>query len=206
MRKLQTAALTVTAFAALTATACGSSDDDGGAASTATVTVTAPGTAPASAASTAAPTPAASPSASASQIDQAVRAIRSAERRVPNGKAYDIETDRLRGKPVWEVKVARGTTRAYELDVSADGRKVLRRRAKTVDDDVRKLRDAKVGLAKALRTAARRAKGAAFDSAEIDRSGGRLVWEATFKAPGDRELEVDVDARTGKVLRVRTDD
>lgn len=199
MRKLQTAALTVTAFAALTATACGSSDDDGGAASTATVTVNAPGTAPAAAASTAAPTPA----ASASQIDQAVR---SAERRVPNGKAYDIETDRLRGKPVWEVKVARGTTRAYELDVSADGRKVLRRRAKTVDDDVRKLRDAKVGLAKALRTAARRAKGAAFDSAEIDRSGGRLVWEATFKAPGDRELEVDVDARTGKVLRVRTDD
>jgi uncharacterized membrane protein YkoI len=149
---------------------------------------------------------AASASASASQVAQARRAVRTAERAVRGGRAYDVESDRLRGRRVWEVKVAQGTARPYELDVSADGRQVLRRQRLTrIDDDVRKVARAQVALASALTIAGRRARGS-FDEADIDRSRGRLVWEATFVRSGDREVEVAVDARNGRVLSVTTDD
>jgi len=145
--------------------------------------------------------------ASGSRLERAVRAARTAERRISGGRAYDIEADRHRGKRVWETKVAMGTTRAYEVDVSADGRKVVRvRRRWRTDDDVRKAARATVSLPRALRTAGRRAEGGTFDEAEIDRSRGRIVWEVTFRKSGDRELEVTIDARTGKVRGVTHDD
>lgn len=141
-----------------------------------------------------------------SRVGQAVRAVRTAERRIRRSKAYNVETHRHRGVRVWQVKVARGVTRPYELDVRANGRVVFRQRRSRIDDDVRKLAEARIPLVRALRTAARRAGGGRFDEAEIDRSGGRIVWEVTFKRSGDREIEVKVDARTGKVIRVDRDD
>jgi uncharacterized membrane protein YkoI len=52
----------------------------------------------------------------------------------------------------------------------------------------------------------RGAGGGTFDEAEIDRSPGRIVWEATFTRTGDEEVEVTIDAGTGGVLAVRHDD
>jgi uncharacterized membrane protein YkoI len=145
--------------------------------------------------------------ASGGRLGQALRALRTAERSVRRGSAYDIEHDRLSGGRVWEIEVARGTARPYEIDVRADGRKVVRRRrASQVSDDVRKDARATVSLDEALRTAGRRAAGGRFDEAEIDRWHGTLAWEATFKRPGGREVEVRIDARSGRVLAVTTDD
>jgi uncharacterized membrane protein YkoI len=39
-----------------------------------------------------------------------------------------------------------------------------------------------------------------------DSSRGRTAWEATFKRSGDREVEITMDARSGKLLTVTTDD
>ncbi|HWK30404.1 MAG TPA: PepSY domain-containing protein [Solirubrobacter sp.] len=150
--------------------------------------------------------PQASSSASVARLADARRAVRTAERKLRHGRAYDIESDRLRGQRVWEVKVARGTTHASVLDVRADGRRVVRQRRTKVSDDVRKAAGAKVSLNRALKTAGARAAGGRFDEAEIDRWRGKLVWEATFKRSGDREVEVKIDARSGKVLDVSQDD
>jgi uncharacterized membrane protein YkoI len=199
MRKIRTGVVAVVACAATATTSgCGASSNE---------TEGGPQTSKPTATATATSTPKATASQSASRLGQAVRAVRTAQRRIRRSKAYDIETDRFRGRRVWEVKVARGVTRPYELDVRADGRRVVRQRRKTrIDDDVRKLARATVTLPRALRTAARRARGARFDEAEIDRSRGRLVWDVEFKRSRDREVEVKVDARTGRVLEVDVDD
>lgn len=154
--------------------------------------------------------PAAGPRATAAAVDrltQATRAVRTAQRAVRDGTAYDIESDRRAGRRVWEVKVARGTARPYEFDVSADGHTIVHRgRRARLDDDARKAARARTTLAAALRTAGRRVGSGTFDEAEIDRWRGRVVWEATFEQPGDRETEVRIDASNGKVLAVTVDD
>jgi uncharacterized membrane protein YkoI len=182
MPKIVPTAAAVAACAALTAATALAASADGGSATAAAATP--------------------------SRLDAAVRAVRTAEDRISRGEAYDIESDRLRGKRVWEVKVAGGGARPHEIDVRADGRKVVRtRHRRTADDDARKAARAHISLARALRTAGRRAGGGTtFDEAEIDRVRGRIVWEATFDGPGDREVEVRVDAHTGKVLAVTRDD
>jgi uncharacterized membrane protein YkoI len=138
---------------------------------------------------------------------EARRAVATAERSVRRSRAYDIETDQLQGERVWDVEVARSTTRAYELDVRADGRKVVRqRRVPNVDDDVRKLASAGVSLRQALEIAGARWKADRFDEAEIDVWRGRAVWEVTFRSAGHREVEVRIDARSGTVIAVEVDD
>lgn len=201
MRTISTAAVIAAAcMALLAATACGSSSSDAGAGGR-------EGNVPSTPARGADGMASAVQDASVSGLAPALRAVRTAERSVGRGNAYDIESDRLRGRRVWEVKVARGTVRPYEIDVSADGRQVLRRRRESkVGDDVGKVAKAKVSLERALRIAGRRAGGARFDEAEIDRWRGRLAWEATFKRSGNREVEVRIDARSGKVLAVSVDD
>jgi len=152
------------------------------------------------------------PGASASQssvlrADAARRALRTAARRVGGGTAYEIETDRLSGRRVWEVDIARGTSLNYEVHVSADGRSALRvRRKPRIDLDVRRAASARVSLSTAIATASRRVPRTTFDEAGIDRERGRIVWEATFKRSPRAEVEVAVDARTGRVTRVEDDD
>ena len=58
---------------------------------------------------------------------------------------------------------------------------------------------------RALRIAARRAHGR-LTEADLDTERGVLVWSVTFERSGDRETEVDVNARTGRVVRVEHDD
>lgn len=146
--------------------------------------------------------------ASAALIDQAVRAVRTAERSRAGSRAYDVEAERFRGRPAWEVDVALGTRRAYEVIVQADGRRILRERRKArVGGDARLATQARVGLAEAIRSAARRvAPQDAFHEAEIERWRGRLVWEATFARTRTTEVEVRVDAGTGAVVAVEIDD
>jgi uncharacterized membrane protein YkoI len=73
-------------------------------------------------------------------------------------------------------------------------------RANQVGDDARTARRAKVSLARALRTADKRA-GGRFSEAEIDRTdGGTIVWQVTFERRGGRETEVIINAKTGRVI------
>jgi uncharacterized membrane protein YkoI len=148
---------------------------------------------------------AASPSARAASAGtgSAVKALRTAAKAAA-GRPYDLERDRHRGRRVWEVDVAKRAGRASELVISADGTRVVKRHRTHRSDDAAKARRASIGLAKALRTASRRASGT-LTEADIDRTrGGRLVWSVTFER-GQIETEVDVDARSGKVVRVQTE-
>jgi len=141
----------------------------------------------------------------ATGVAPAVRALQTAERRVPNGRPYDLESDRHRGAPVWEIEVAVARERPHELLVSLDGRRIVSRSRTHRSLDASRALQTKVRLADALQVAAGRTDGR-FHEAEIDRlRGGRIVWQVTFERPGGRETEVAVDARTGQVVRVERD-
>jgi uncharacterized membrane protein YkoI len=124
----------------------------------------------------------------------AVRAVQTASRGV-SAKPYELDRERNR----WEVQFANGT----ERHVTLDGRRVTSTRGD--DDRSRRVASARVGLAKALRTAAARAHGT-LSGAELELERGRLAWSVSFEASGDRETEVEVDARSGRVVRVTHDD
>ena len=132
--------------------------------------------------------------AHAAPSSDAVRAVQTAGRGLSH-KAYDLDRERNR----WEVTFADGT----ERHVSLDGRKVTATRRD--DDRSTQVAAARVSLATALKTASSRASGT-LDGADLDTERGALVWSVSFDGAGDRETEVDVDARTGKVLRVTHDD
>lgn len=184
---------TATTLAAAGLLACGSADS-----SPAKTTGAAGGWGSASVSATA------HAAASTTRVSAARRALATARKAVRHGRPYDLERDRFRGKSVWEVNVASGSQRPYEVLVSANGRKVVHRhRDDHRSDDATKGRHAKVGFRRALRIAARRGSGA-LSEAEIDRDrSGRIVWTATFKRSGGAETEVAVDARTAKVVSVR---
>jgi uncharacterized membrane protein YkoI len=139
----------------------------------------------------------------ASRLTDGQRAVATATRAVPGARAYDLERERLRGRRVWEVTLAKAHGRPYEISVSANGRHVVdRRRDDHRSDDAAHVRHARVSFHRALKIAGARG-GGHLSEAEIDRErGGRLVWETTFEHAGT-ETEVDVDARTGDVVRVR---
>jgi uncharacterized membrane protein YkoI len=141
----------------------------------------------------------------AADVTSAVRALATAERRVRNGRPYDLERDTYRGTRVWEIEVAVPSGRPHELLVSLDGRRVARDSRTRRQDDAIKALQTGVRLARALQIAARRVDGR-FDEAEIDRlRGGRIVWEVAFTRPNGDETEVVVDARTGTVVRIERD-
>jgi uncharacterized membrane protein YkoI len=130
---------------------------------------------------------------------EAGKAIATARAAAGGAPAYDIESERRRGTSVWEVKLATGGGRAVEVDVSADGRRVVHRHdLANRDHEASLVGSAKVTLAAALRTAAAQASGP-FDEAELDREHGSLVWSASFGS-GENEVEIEVDAGSGAVV------
>lgn len=204
------------ASAATILAGCGSSSSDGADDGDPTVTVTVATTAPQS--TTALPQPTTAPSGVTTAIGttansgvssrtrDAVRALGTAAMAVPNGRPYDLEGDDHRGERAWEIKVASGNDRPHELMVSADGRRILEHDRKDGDDDAAKVLSAEVTLAEALQIADRRVSGN-LDEAEIDRERGTVIWTVKFdEAAQDREHEVIVDAATGEVIAVETDE
>ena len=130
--------------------------------------------------------------ASGAASADAVRAVQTASRGMSQ-KPYELDRERNR----WEVKFADGTERYVTLD----GRRVTATRRD--DDRSRRVASARVSLASALRTAAARANGT-LEDADLEVERGTLVWSVSFE--GARETEVEVDARSGRVVRVTHDD
>ena len=128
--------------------------------------------------------------ATAASSSDAVRAVQTASKGV-SAKPYELDRERNR----WEVTFADGT----QKHVSLDGRKVTKT---TRDDRDAEVNQARVTLVTALRNAAPRAGNTQLTDADIDADDGQLVWQIGFA----NDTDVDVDARTGKVLRVDKDD
>ncbi|HWD46652.1 MAG TPA: PepSY domain-containing protein [Actinomycetota bacterium] len=183
---------------------CGGSDTttSGQQATSTTSTTTSQSTTTSSAATTSSTAASASTDAS---VAAALRALQTATRAVPNGKAFDLDDDTRRGQRVWEVKVASGQ-RQFDLDVAADGTRVLNRREDpTPDDDVRKLRSVKVDATRALRLAAQRQDGQVTDLDLDTTDAGTVVWEVDFRQPNGTTTTVAIHARTGKVVDISGD-
>lgn len=128
--------------------------------------------------------------ATAASSTDAVRAVQTASKGI-SAKAYELDRERNR----WEVTFADGT----QKHVSLDGRRVTKT---TRDDRDSEVNQARITLIGALRAAAPRAGDTRIEDADLDDDDGRLVWQVSFS----KDVDVDVDARTGKVLRVEKDD
>ncbi len=183
-------------------TACSSTDSDTD--SSATTSSSRSSTASTSAGSSISSSPTSSSPTSAGEysdsVDAALAALRTAADAVPGGRPYDLEQDDFDGQDAWEIKVASaGDT--YKLYVSADGTDVVdKAQDRSPGDDLRKIQQAEVEAADALRTAADEHSGAEFDELEIDTRNGTLVWEIELVRNGGSEIEVYVDATTGKII------
>jgi uncharacterized membrane protein YkoI len=127
--------------------------------------------------------------ATAASSSDAVRAVQTASKGI-SAKPYELDRERNR----WEVTFADGT----QKHVSLDGRRVTKT---TRDDRDPEVTQARVTLVAALRAAAPRAGNTQLTEADLDREDGQLVWTVGFAD----DTDVEVDARTGKVLRVDKD-
>lgn len=141
--------------------------------------------------------------ASVANVDVPIRAIRTARQAV-GGVPYKVERELFGTRRVWEVKLARAVGRPREVLVSANGRNVLRSKTTGRSDEANQAREARVGLAAAIRKAARRV-GGRLDEADIDREAGQLVWEVTFRN-GPIEIDVYVRLDNGHIIRIDRDD
>ncbi|MBE2319644.1 PepSY domain-containing protein [Solirubrobacter sp. CPCC 204708] len=128
--------------------------------------------------------------ATAASSSDAVRAVQTASKGV-SAKLYELDKERRH----WEVTFADGTQKLVALD----GSKVTKTRR---DDRETEVDQARVSLVAALRAAAPRVGETALTDADLDSDEGQLVWQIGFAD----DTDVDVDARTGKVLRVDRDD
>ena len=128
--------------------------------------------------------------ATAANSTDAVRAVQTASKGV-SAKPYELDRERKH----WEVTFADGTQKLVTLD----GSKVTKTRR---DDREAEVNQARVTLVTALRNAAPRAGNTKLTDADLDSDDGQLVWTVGFA----NDTDVDVDARSGKVLRVDKDD
>jgi uncharacterized membrane protein YkoI len=128
--------------------------------------------------------------ATAASSSDAVRAVQTASKGT-SAKPYELDRERNH----WEVTFADGTQKLVTLN----GSKVTKTRN---DDRDAEVNQARTTLVAALRAAAPRAGNTQLTDADIDNEGGQLVWQIGFA----NDTDVDVDARTGKVLRVDRDD
>lgn len=106
----------------------------------------------------------------------------------------------------YEVKIIANNTE-YEVDIDADSGKVLKTKQDWFDNkdiaEHKAMKQAKVSLNQAMKTAARSVGGTVFE-AEFDNDDGQSVYEIKV-AKGDQTHKVMIDAMTGKVISTRLD-
>lgn len=106
----------------------------------------------------------------------------------------------------YEVKIIANNTE-YEVDIDADSGKVLKTKQERLDNKDRAehkaMKQAKVSLNQAMKTAARSVGGTVFE-AEFDNDYGQSVYEIKV-AKGDQTHKIVIDAMTGKVISTYLD-
>lgn len=143
----------------------------------------------------------ASPEDSSKSVSQAVSAIKLAEQEV-GGTAFEVEQN---GQNGWEVDVVKDT-RVTEVHVNLDGDRVEGTKDEgTMDaDDSTRLESASITIVQAL-TATTKENTGTVDSIDLDRHHvTTLSWNVEL-TNGSSNLEIAVDAATGKVLSVDPD-
>ncbi|HET9648561.1 MAG TPA: PepSY domain-containing protein [Microlunatus sp.] len=100
----------------------------------------------------------------------------------------------------WAVTVVDGKT-THEIDVSADGQKVLRRHTEVTDaEDYKLLQSVKHYMADAIQTATAKTPGDPAE-VELESQGSKVVWELSIVKTDGGFANVYVDAVSGKIVR-----
>jgi len=193
----RTALASLTAATALALAACGS-DDAGSAGSASDTSSTA--TSQTSESSEGSPDDSASEGSASSAGDVDIKdlekVVATAEDEA-GGTAYEIDDQDRDG--TWEVDVARDDGTSVEVDVAADGSKVVRSDSEEQMDseDRRALDAAKITVLEALEAGMKEADGT-FDDVELETEGGEHFWEVSLDGPSGKDIEVRVDVQTGE--------
>ena len=118
-----------------------------------------------------------------------------------HGDGIIVEVDANDDDTTWEVDVVVGEE-VKELDVTADGDITETDRESDLED-VQKAKDAEVTAQQALDTAREGRDGVTLDKMDLDDDNGTLQWEVEFdREDGSDGPEVEIDARSGEVLKV----
>jgi len=137
------------------------------------------------------------------------QAVAAALKEVPGGKAVEAELELESDNVVWEVEVVSGR-KHMEVKLDAISGKVKeveeegKEGEKDEDEDEQAETDAakaKITLSQAIATALKEVPGGKAFEAETEREDGKLVFEIELLS-GDKVMEVEIDAMTGKVLEV----
>lgn len=146
-------------------------------------------------------------------------AVDAALKKVPKGKAVEAGLERGQRGTVFVVEVVSGqehleveidAATGEALDVEEENESSEEAKKGTDEPDDEELENeaaatSKTSLADAIRTASKEVKkGKAFD-AEFRREQGKLVIEVEL-LDGDDVKVVNIDAKTGKMLKVKKDD
>ncbi|GEB53578.1 MULTISPECIES: PepSY domain-containing protein [Streptomyces] len=131
-------------------------------------------------------------------LREAVQAVHKAR----PGTITEIELDTERNRLVWEADVLGDNGRWHDVDIDASTGKVVHNRVDAYKDDDRSVaRGARIDVAAAAAKAAEASKGT-VTSADLERDGR---WEIDAVDKQGNEHEIDIDARSGKVLHHETD-
>lgn len=126
---------------------------------------------------------------------------------VPSGRVISIELERSSGVVVWEVDVAT-TDAVHEVDVDAAKGTVVTnqpdRSSSSVSQAQGRLDAATLGYDDALKVATGAVSRGEVVEIGLDESGGRLVWEADVITSGPVKHELDIDAKSGTVIKRET--
>jgi uncharacterized membrane protein YkoI len=139
------------------------------------------------------------------------QAVAAALKEVPGGKAVEAELELEGDDVVFEVEIVSGR-KHMEVKLDAISGKVKEveeegkegKKDEDEDEDEQAETDAamaKVTLSQAIAAALKQVPGGKAFEAEAEREDGKLIFEIELLS-GDKAMEVEVDAMTGKILEV----
>ncbi|KAF0817917.1 hypothetical protein KIS4809_3101 [Bacillus sp. ZZV12-4809] len=122
------------------------------------------------------------------------------------GKVESIELEREKGKQVYEIDVDNGKE-DFDIKINAlDGEVISVKKEQDDDDQSEKEINAEniISEQKAVEIAEQEVNGT-MKEIELDEDDGQILYEVELKT-NKGEADVDIDAESGKVLKVELDD
>lgn len=128
-----------------------------------------------------------------------LNAIDTALTEVEGSRLYAVESEN--GGTVWEVEVVTEAGQRYEIDLTADGQKVVSGPEEKSSEAKHRQRveGASVPISEIIDTAVEHTPGVVIEL-ELDTSGGVIVWEVEVASVDGQSVEFDIDAGTGAVI------
>ncbi len=128
-----------------------------------------------------------------------LQAIDTALTEVEGSRLYALQSEN--GGTVWEVEVVTEAGQRYEIDLAADGQKVVNgpEEKSSKAKHLQRVEGATVPIAEIIDAAVEHTPGVVIEL-ELDTSGGVIVWEVEVASGDGQSVEVDIDAGTGAVI------